>query len=71
MEGWSRRKRNEKRNCTAAVTAPLETNRINVPRIIHAYFRATRGNVLDRANFSNDDCKKEKEKRRENAKAKI
>lgn len=58
MEGWSRRKRNEERNGTA----PLEANRINVSRIIHAYFRATRGNVLDRVNFSNDNCKKKRKK---------
>lgn len=44
MEGWSRRKRNEERNGTTT-TAPLEANRINVFQIIHAYFRATRGNV--------------------------
>lgn len=43
----------------AAAAAPLEANRINVSRIIHAYFRDTRerGNVCtpsapDRANFN-------------------
>lgn len=42
-----------------AAAAPLEANRINVSRIIHAYFRDTRerGNVCtpsapDRANFN-------------------